>query len=188
MSSSNTPLPTRTKSGRSVNKPVVFVPTIPEPAHGTKRRKSTKTLLAAKCKTCQRETDPANNRIVFCDACNTAYHQYCHRPPIDSDVVTVLEKEWLCSACVLARQRGALIVGGMVAAPALTVEEVSMGRHTHRQARPRRLTDPPIHRNELTSAHSPNSSSLPCSLRPPSATQTSPFSPHPRNNHTPLHP
>ncbi|KAH9877588.1 hypothetical protein IAQ61_002955 [Plenodomus lingam] len=101
MSSSHTPLPTRTKSGRSIHKPVVFVPTIPEPAQGVKRRRSTKTMLAAKCKTCHRETDPSNNRIVFCDACSTAYHQYCHTPPIDNEVVTVLEKEWLCSTCSL---------------------------------------------------------------------------------------
>ncbi|CBX99812.1 predicted protein [Plenodomus lingam JN3] len=47
MSSSHTPLPTRTKSGRSIHKPVVFVPTIPEPAQGVKRRRSTKTMLAA---------------------------------------------------------------------------------------------------------------------------------------------
>ncbi|KAF2852837.1 hypothetical protein T440DRAFT_516134 [Plenodomus tracheiphilus IPT5] len=123
VSSSYTPLPTRTKSGRSVNKPVVFVPTIPEPSQGVKRRKSAKTMLAAKCKTCHRETDPANNRIVFCDACSSAYHQYCHTPRIDHDVVTVLEKEWLCGPCMRSKQSVVEGVQDLVAAERLSIEE-----------------------------------------------------------------
>ncbi|CAA9966492.1 PHD multi-domain protein [Pyrenophora teres f. maculata] len=123
VSDSYTPLPTRTKSGRSVNKPVAFVPTIPEPVQGVKRRKSTKTLLAAKCKTCQRETDPSNNRIVFCDACSTAYHQYCHNPPIDNDVVTVLEKEWLCGPCTRAKQTVVEGSQDLVAVQNLSIDE-----------------------------------------------------------------
>jgi hypothetical protein len=124
VSDSYTPLPTRTKSGRSVNKPVTFVPTIPEPSQGVKRRKSTKTLLAAKCKTCHRDVDPSNNRIVFCDACSTAYHQYCHTPPIDNEVVTVLEKEWLCGPC---RRTKETVVSGaeeLIAAEDLSIDEV----------------------------------------------------------------
>ncbi|KAF1921076.1 hypothetical protein BDU57DRAFT_509668 [Ampelomyces quisqualis] len=118
------PLPTRTKSGRSVIKPVAFVPTLPAPSSGLRRRKSTKTLLAAKCKTCHRDVDPPNNRIVFCDACSTAYHQYCHAPPIDHDVVTVLEKEWVCAPC--RRTRETVVAGAdeLVAAASLSVEEV----------------------------------------------------------------
>ncbi|KAF1837333.1 hypothetical protein BDW02DRAFT_162097 [Decorospora gaudefroyi] len=122
-SDSYTPLPTRTKSGRSVNKPVAFVPTIPDPAQGVKRRKSTKTLLAAKCKTCHRETDPANNRIVFCDACSTAYHQYCHNPPIENEVVTVLEKEWLCGPCTRAKQTVVQGAQNLVAGEHLSVDK-----------------------------------------------------------------
>ncbi|KAH6872399.1 hypothetical protein BKA58DRAFT_144888 [Alternaria rosae] len=123
VSDSYTPLPTQTKSGRSVNKPVTFVPVIPEPAKGVKRRKSTKTLLAAKCKTCHRETDPSNNRIVFCDACSTAYHQYCHNPPIDNEVVTVLEKEWLCGPCIRAKQTVVEGAQDLIAAEDLTIDE-----------------------------------------------------------------
>jgi hypothetical protein len=124
VSDSYTPLPTHTKSGRSVNKPVAFIPTLPEPSPGTKRRKSTKTLLAAKCKTCHRDVDPSNNRIVFCDACSTAYHQYCHTPPIDNDVVTVLEKEWLCGPC---RRTKETVVSGaeqLIAVEGLSVDDV----------------------------------------------------------------
>ncbi|RMZ71610.1 phd finger containing phf1 [Pyrenophora seminiperda CCB06] len=123
VSDSYTPLPTRTKSGRSINKPVAFVPTIPEPAQGVKRRKSTKTQLAAKCKTCRRETDPSNNRIVYCDACSTAYHQYCHNPPIDNDVVTVLEKEWLCGPCTRAKQTVVESAQDLVVVENLSIDE-----------------------------------------------------------------
>ncbi|KAL6703353.1 hypothetical protein ACN47E_009771 [Coniothyrium glycines] len=123
VSDSYTPLPTRTKSGRSVNKPVTFVPTIPEPSQGVKRRKSAKTMLAAKCKTCHRETDPSNNRMVFCDACSTAYHQYCHSPPIDNEVVTVLEKEWMCTPC--RRTKLSIVQGAqdLISAETLSVDE-----------------------------------------------------------------
>ncbi|KAJ4382061.1 hypothetical protein N0V86_002389 [Didymella sp. IMI 355093] len=118
-----TPQPTRTKSGRNVTKPVAFVPVIPEPTPGVKRRKSTKTMLAAKCKTCQRDTDPSQNRIVFCDSCSTAYHQYCHNPPISNEVVTVLEKEWLCGPC--ARSKESVVQGteNLVAAEHLSIDE-----------------------------------------------------------------
>lgn len=123
-SESYTPQATRTKSGRSVNKPVAFVPVIPEPTSGVKRRKSTKTMLAAKCKTCHRDTDPSQNRIVFCDSCSTAYHQYCHNPPISNEVATVLEKEWLCGPC--ARSKESVVQGTehLVAADNLSIDEV----------------------------------------------------------------
>lgn len=125
-SESYTPQPTRTKSGRSVNKPVAFVPVIPEPTPGVKRRKSTKTMLAAKCKTCRRDTDPSQNRIVFCDSCSTAYHQYCHNPPISNEVVTVLEKEWLCGPCARAKESVVQGTEHLVAAESLSIDEVSL--------------------------------------------------------------
>lgn len=128
VSSSYTPLPTRTKSGRSINKPVAFVPTIPEPSQSVKRRKSTKTLLAAKCKTCHRETEPTNNRIVFCDACSTAYHQYCHNPPIENEVVTVLEKEWLCTPCTRSKQSVVEGAQNLIAAESLSIDQVCIAK------------------------------------------------------------
>jgi hypothetical protein len=126
ISSSYTPLPTRTKSGRNVNKPVAFVPTIPEPTQTVKRRRSTKTILAAQCRTCHRGTDPTNNRIVFCDGCNMAYHQYCHDPPISDEVVTVLEKEWLCGPCERSKQTVIEGTDGLVTAEGLSIDEVSL--------------------------------------------------------------
>lgn len=114
-----------------MNKPVAFVPTLPEPSQGVKRRKSAKTMLAAKCKTCRRETDPTNNRIVFCDTCSTAYHQYCHNPPIDNEVVTVLEKEWLCAPCMRLKQSVMEGVQNLVAAEHLSIDEVSTKEPCH---------------------------------------------------------
>ncbi|KAJ4313803.1 hypothetical protein N0V94_006765 [Neodidymelliopsis sp. IMI 364377] len=122
-SESYTPQATRTKSGRNVNKPVAFVPVIPEPSQGIKRRKSTKTMLAAKCKTCHRDTDPSQNRIVFCDSCSMAYHQYCHDPPISNEVVTVLEKEWLCAPCLRSKQSVVQGTEHLVAAENLSIDE-----------------------------------------------------------------
>ncbi|KAF1978662.1 hypothetical protein BU23DRAFT_587045 [Bimuria novae-zelandiae CBS 107.79] len=123
ISSSYTPLVTRTKSGRNVNKPVAFVPTIPEPTQSVKRRRSTKTILAAQCKICHRGTDPGNNRIVFCDSCSTAYHQYCHDPPISNEVVNVLEKEWLCGPCERSKQNVVEGTEGLTAAEGLSIDE-----------------------------------------------------------------
>jgi hypothetical protein len=127
ISTSYTPQQTRTKSGRNVNRPVSFVPTIPEPSQTVKRRRSTKTILTAQCKICHRGTDPTNNRIVFCDMCSTAYHQYCHDPPINNDVVTVLEKEWLCGPCERSKQSVIEGTEGLTSAEGLPIEEVSAG-------------------------------------------------------------
>ena len=107
-----------------MNKPVAFVPTLPEPTQAVKRRRSTKTILAAQCRVCHRGTDPGNNRIVFCDGCNTAYHQYCHDPPISSEVVTVLEKEWMCGPCHRSKQNIIEGTEGLTTAEGLSIDEV----------------------------------------------------------------
>ncbi|KAF2814963.1 uncharacterized protein BDZ99DRAFT_408512 [Mytilinidion resinicola] len=124
ISSSYTPLPTQTKSGRNVNKPTQFVPTLPSPSTGTKRRRpNKKSAEAALCKVCHRGTSPTNNMIVFCDGCNTAYHQYCHDPPIEMEVVQITEKEWLCSPCTRSKQSAVEGMDGLVAGEYLTLEE-----------------------------------------------------------------
>ncbi|KIW08140.1 hypothetical protein, variant [Verruconis gallopava] len=104
-SASYTPLPKVTKSGRFVNKPSQYVPVIPEPAShpNKKKRPYRRNIDAAVCKMCHRPTSPTNNQIVFCDGCSTPYHQYCHDPPIENEVVEVQEKEWFCVECVKAR-------------------------------------------------------------------------------------
>lgn len=124
ISSSYTPLPTKTKSGRNVNRPVAFVPTIPEPSPSLKRRRSTKARVeTALCKVCHRGTSPGNNQIVFCDGCNTPYHQYCHDPPIEKEAVQVIEKEWLCGPCERSKRSAVQVTEGLVPGTALSIEE-----------------------------------------------------------------
>lgn len=97
MSEEITSLPTKTKSGRKVHRPAQFDPATKTP---TRRRGPYRRLAEATvCRVCQRGHSPARNMIVFCDGCNKAYHQYCHNPPIEDEVVKVEEKEWQCSDC-----------------------------------------------------------------------------------------
>lgn len=62
---------------------------------------------AAVCKNCGRGHSPQSNKIVFCDGCNTPWHQYCHLDaPIPAEVVEIEDKEWLCGDCgILKRQK-----------------------------------------------------------------------------------
>ncbi|OJJ05421.1 hypothetical protein ASPVEDRAFT_138065 [Aspergillus versicolor CBS 583.65] len=113
-----TSIVTQTKSGRQVNKPSLYVPSPLSPAipreshnfHGSsdrsqeavkprkrapKKGKNTNVI----CMYCQRGHSPPSNAIVFCDKCSRAWHQHCHDPPIENEVVTVKEKEWLCREC-----------------------------------------------------------------------------------------
>ncbi|KAF2487561.1 hypothetical protein BDY17DRAFT_289198 [Neohortaea acidophila] len=95
-----TPVVTTTKSGRSVQKPAAFVPPPASPTASNKRKRSyRKNPESAVCKVCLRGTSPITNMIVFCDGCNTPYHQYCHFPPIEQAVVNELDKEWYCKQC-----------------------------------------------------------------------------------------
>ena len=127
-SASFTPLPKVTKSGRSINKPTQYVPTIPEPTPQPNKKKRTynrRNIDAAVCKMCHRPTSPTNNQIVFCDGCGAAYHQYCHDPPIEREVVEVAEKEWFCGECVRSRtspEKGD--EEGCVSGESLTMDEV----------------------------------------------------------------
>ncbi|KAK0662448.1 SWM histone demethylase complex subunit phf1 [Lasiodiplodia hormozganensis] len=106
ISSSYTPLPTKTKSGRNVTKPAQFMPVLPSPSTASrKKRPHRRPAETSVCKVCQRGHSPISNMIVFCDGCNSGYHQYCHHPPIDREVVQVAEKEWFCGACAASRKK-----------------------------------------------------------------------------------
>ncbi|KAL8787114.1 MAG: hypothetical protein Q9195_007942, partial [Heterodermia aff. obscurata] len=59
---------------------------------------------AAVCKNCGRGHSPLSNMIVFCDGCNSPWHQHCHRPPITQDVIRIQEREWFCADCDILRQ------------------------------------------------------------------------------------
>lgn len=117
-----TPTATQTKSGRQVNRPSLYVPP-PAPSPGSSAKSNHNTSFAnspdnstpaarkrkrimrkskevnVNCVHCQRGHSPLNNAIVFCDWCNQAWHQLCHDPCIDDEVIQVKEKEWLCKQC-----------------------------------------------------------------------------------------
>lgn len=98
-----TPSANITKSGRNVQKPTSFVPPpMPSPTAQPsykKRKPQRRNFESAVCKVCLRGVSPASNMIVFCDACSTAYHRYCHHPPIDQSVIDEVDKEWYCRPC-----------------------------------------------------------------------------------------
>ncbi|CAN6639045.1 hypothetical protein TRVA0_017S01376 [Trichomonascus vanleenenianus] len=63
------------------------------------------------CKVCQRGNCPKSNQIVFCDECNTPYHQLCHTPAIDRIVVDVADAQWFCKDCQPKRRELPLETG-----------------------------------------------------------------------------
>ncbi|KAK8248081.1 hypothetical protein HDK77DRAFT_217825 [Phyllosticta capitalensis] len=126
ISSSYIPLPTKTKSGRNVTKPTQFTPVIPTPSTAPRKKRvvTKQPRETSVCKICQRGHSPSCNMIVFCDGCNSGYHQYCHQPPIEKEVVQVAEKEWFCGKCADTRRNNAISDAiQLVAGPELTREE-----------------------------------------------------------------
>lgn len=115
------PTATQTKSGRQVNRPSLYVPPSASPtvakdsSNSLEASDTTQRQAAAvrkrkrvyrkpkdgivNCIHCQRGHSPQSNAIVFCDECNGPWHQLCHDPPIDSQVVTVKERQWVCREC-----------------------------------------------------------------------------------------
>jgi hypothetical protein len=117
-----TPVATQTKSGRQVQRPSLFVPppaptttiklkvnppvapkgattaalTLPKKKKKTYRKGQELNVI---CAHCQRGASPPTNKIVFCDGCNRAWHQFCHEPPIENKVIEVKEAEWFCRGC-----------------------------------------------------------------------------------------
>ncbi|KAK6337752.1 hypothetical protein TWF696_001233 [Orbilia brochopaga] len=52
-----------------------------------------------RCSSCLRADEDEDNQIVFCDGCEAAYHQYCHRPWIDDSYIHIAERKWFCARC-----------------------------------------------------------------------------------------
>ncbi|KAI1109793.1 hypothetical protein F5Y14DRAFT_444420 [Nemania sp. NC0429] len=95
---------TMTNPGRQVQKPTQFNPT--GAGGGQKRRHYGKrTAEQALCKVCTRGLSPNKNQIVFCDGCNSCWHQMCHDPYIDDDFVSDESRSWFCSRCLAKRER-----------------------------------------------------------------------------------
>ncbi|EEH44320.1 uncharacterized protein PADG_00609 [Paracoccidioides brasiliensis Pb18] len=109
-----TPVIIQTKSGRQIHRPTVFVsaqtatgsgsPTAPDAASSPHPRKRRRVYRKGKevnvvCRHCERGHSPTGNVIVFCDDCNRPWHQFCHDPPIEKELVTMKELEWFCKEC-----------------------------------------------------------------------------------------
>ncbi|KAI4121111.1 MAG: hypothetical protein LQ338_006559 [Usnochroma carphineum] len=93
-----------------------------QPVKGKGGKRFSRPGEASVCKNCSRGHSPASNMIVFCDGCNGPWHQYCHDPPISSEVVRIEEQEWFCADCMVLREEKAH-VDGKVSAETLSVVE-----------------------------------------------------------------
>ncbi|KAL8677276.1 MAG: hypothetical protein Q9186_006287 [Xanthomendoza sp. 1 TL-2023] len=142
-----TPLPTQSRSGRKIThannfspvvidleekpkpsapaKPTTNVIEITETAEPTIRKgkkRASKVGETSVCKNCGRGHSPGSNMIVFCDGCNSPWHQFCHDPPISQDVIRIEEQEWFCGDCQVLREEKAH-VEGKVSAEGLSIVE-----------------------------------------------------------------
>ena len=100
------------------------------------------------CKNCGRGHSPSSNAIVFCDGCNTPWHQYCHDPPIKKDYLLIADKEWFCADCVILREEKGRLQG-KVPGDGMSLAEVSVY-----QGGANNLILTMISRNANTSKHS----------------------------------
>lgn len=86
------------RTGRVIKPPTAFVPASVATT-GKRSRGARKKDANVVCTRCGRGHSPSTNMIVFCDGCNSTWHQKCHDPPITDEVVNVKEMEWLCHNC-----------------------------------------------------------------------------------------
>ncbi|KAL4911569.1 hypothetical protein BDW74DRAFT_143197 [Aspergillus multicolor] len=108
------PTATQTTSGRQVKRPSLYVPSPLTPAlpressgligtsdraKGRKQGSRKVKSINIRCVYCERGHSLSSNTIVFCDGCNRPWHQHCHDPPIENEVIAVKEKEWFCREC-----------------------------------------------------------------------------------------
>lgn len=99
----------KTKSGRKVHRPAHFNPAQKTPSR--RRGPYRRNYDARICKICQRGHSPQSNMIVFCDGCNTPFHQLCHDPTIDDLVIAVESAEWFCVNCAKLRELRPVTMG-----------------------------------------------------------------------------
>lgn len=98
------PATTRTsRTGRVVKPPTSFAPA-PAAAAGKRKPGFRKKEANIVCVHCGRGNSPGSNQIVFCDGCNTTWHQKCSDPPIPDEVIEVRDKEWFCTKCKPVRR------------------------------------------------------------------------------------
>lgn len=138
-----TALPTQSRSGRRITQVVTPLPIEPDvestlkssltkrsslaspldPTSSKKPAKRKRVTLSAVCKNCARGHSPQSNQIVFCDGCNTPWHQYCHDRPITPTVILEEEKEWHCADCEVHAEEARYMVGRIPPAEGMGLAE-----------------------------------------------------------------
>ncbi|KAH8650017.1 hypothetical protein BX600DRAFT_105130 [Xylariales sp. PMI_506] len=96
--------PTTTKSGRHILKPAQFTPTTAA-ASAKRKHYGKRTSEQALCKVCTRGLSPISNQIVFCDGCNSCWHQLCHEPYIDDELLNDESRSWFCRGCQAKKEK-----------------------------------------------------------------------------------
>ncbi|XP_061434735.1 metal-response element-binding transcription factor 2-like isoform X2 [Lethenteron reissneri] len=75
------------------------------------------------CTICQEGSSDSPNEIVICDKCGQGYHQRCHIPNIDSELIAC-EASWQCRQCIFVTttKRGGALKKGPQARALQTVK------------------------------------------------------------------
>lgn len=96
--------PQITQSGRRILKPDTYDPAAEDNAKKNARL-GKRTTEQALCKRCTRMHSPATNQMVFCDGCNDPWHQRCHDPWIEDEIIKDQSLKWYCVICQAKRER-----------------------------------------------------------------------------------
>ncbi|CAG8898286.1 unnamed protein product [Penicillium egyptiacum] len=103
----------RTRSGRRITQPAareaepVTTKRPPVKAAARKRKRLSRQVNIV-CTGCYRGHSPSNNLIVLCDSCDAPWHQRCHNPNIDNEVIEIPEINWFCIKCKPEQRQAAL--------------------------------------------------------------------------------
>jgi len=96
--------PRITQSGRRILKPDTYDPAAEDNAKKNARL-GKRTTEQALCRKCTRMHSPATNQMVFCDGCNDPWHQRCHDPWIEEEIIKDQSLKWYCVICQAKRER-----------------------------------------------------------------------------------
>lgn len=61
------------------------------------------------CTVCKKGNSDPENPVLFCPQCQTGYHRFCHKPPIDRIFLDVKDAQWFCHECI-GQQNPELII------------------------------------------------------------------------------
>lgn len=126
------PLPAQSRSGRKIFKATTFTPVgieatrgeiLPGPGGGLAKKRRRRGGLNSVCKNCGRGPSPGRNMIIYCDDCDTAWHQHCHDPPVSPATVRAEQEQWFCADCETAREEKQRLVG-KISAEGMSLAEV----------------------------------------------------------------